>query len=100
MSSGHRFFFGKVSNCWLNSYGKFGGPFFAICEKPEGGGGITAPPAVRGITLVSITNKSKHWRIQRASGADAPPVVSEISENFTFSVGKRNVSKFCETTLF
>ena len=36
-------FFEDVSNCWLNSYGKFGGAtrrrFFAICEKPEGGGG-------------------------------------------------------------
>ena len=36
-------------DCWLNSYGKFGGAantrrrFFAICEKPEGGR-ITAPP--------------------------------------------------------
>ena len=34
-------FFGNVSNCWLNSYGKFGGAtrrrFFAICEKPYGG---------------------------------------------------------------
>ena len=40
-------FFGNVSNCWLNSYGKFGGAtrrrFFAICEKPEGGGRISAP---------------------------------------------------------
>ena len=41
---GHRVtFFGNVSNCWLNSYVKFGGAtrrrFFAICEKPYGGGG-------------------------------------------------------------
>ena len=39
---GSSFFFGKVSNCWLNSYGKFGVAtrrrFLAICEKPEGGG--------------------------------------------------------------
>ena len=40
---GHRVvvFFRNVSNCWLNSYGKFGGAtrrrFFAICEKPYGG---------------------------------------------------------------
>ena len=44
------FFFGNVSNCWLNSYGKFGGGtrrrFFPICEIPEGGG--KPPPAVRG----------------------------------------------------
>ena len=44
---GSSFFF-NVSNCWLNSYGKFGGAsrrrFFAICEKPEGGGVISAPP--------------------------------------------------------
>ena len=37
-------FFGNVSNGWLNSYGKFGGRyappfFFAIYEKPDGGGG-------------------------------------------------------------
>ena len=29
-----------MPNCWLNSYGKFGGAtrrrFLAICEKPEG----------------------------------------------------------------
>ena len=41
-------FFGNVSNCWLNSYGKFGGAtrrrFFAICEKPEGGGVDIRPP--------------------------------------------------------
>ena len=47
MSSGHRFF-EDVSNCWLNSYGKFGGAtrrrFFAICEKPEGGGADNRPP--------------------------------------------------------
>ena len=36
-------FFGNVSNCWLNSYG---------CEKPEGGGRITAPSAVRGLNYV------------------------------------------------
>ena len=42
-------FFRNASNCWLNSYGKFGGAtrrrFFATCEKPEcgGGGRITAP---------------------------------------------------------
>ena len=49
--------FGNLSNCWLNSYGKFGGatrrrlapPFFAICEKPEGGGADKRPPAVRGL---------------------------------------------------
>ena len=37
---GSSFFFRIVSNCWLNSYGKFGGAtrrhFFAICEKSEG----------------------------------------------------------------
>ena len=41
-------FFRNVSNCWLNSYGKFGGAtrrrFFAICEKPERGGGWYPPP--------------------------------------------------------
>ena len=43
-------FFRNVSNCWLNSYGKFSGAtrrrFFAICEKPYGGGGVEInPPA-------------------------------------------------------
>ena len=45
-SSGRRFF-RNVSNCWQNSYGKFGGAtrrrFFAICEKP--GGVEINPPA-------------------------------------------------------
>ena len=53
VSSSHRFF-GNVSNCWLNSYGKFGGAtrrrFFAIHEKPEGGGADNRPPAVRGLS--------------------------------------------------
>ena len=50
---GHRIivFFGNVSNCWMNSYGKFGGAtrrhFFAIREKSEGA--ANRPPAVRGI---------------------------------------------------
>ena len=51
---GHRVvvFIRNVSNCWLNSYGKFGGAtrrrFFAICEKPYGGGGVkSTPPPVR-----------------------------------------------------
>ena len=43
-------FFGNMSNCWLNSYGKFDGAtrrrFFAICEKLYGGGvEINPPPA-------------------------------------------------------
>ena len=41
-------FLGNVSNCWLNSYGKFGGAtrhrFFAICEKPEGTDNRPPPP--------------------------------------------------------
>ena len=47
-------FFGNVSNCWLNSYGKFDGAmrrrFFAICEKPEGAD--NRPPAVRGLNQI------------------------------------------------
>ena len=49
--SGSSFFFINVSNCWLNSYGKFGGatrrPFFAICEKPYGGVEINPPAGAR-----------------------------------------------------
>ena len=41
-------FFGNVSNCWLNSYCKFGGAtrrrFIAICEKPEGADNRPPPP--------------------------------------------------------
>ena len=59
-SSGRRFF-RNVSNCWLNSYGKFGGAtrrrFFAICEKPQGGGGWNQPPPpVRGLTKTLKTS--------------------------------------------
>ena len=45
------YFFGYVSNCWLNSYGKFGGAtrrrFFAIgMRKTLRGGGVEInPPA-------------------------------------------------------
>ena len=50
-------FFGNVSNCLLNSYGKFGGAtrrrFFPICEKPEGGW-YPPPPAVRGLTQKTL----------------------------------------------
>ena len=57
-------FFGNVSNCWLNSYGKFGGAtrrrFFAICEKPEEGGGwYPPPPAVRGLNDLSVGHTCK-----------------------------------------
>ena len=52
-------FFGNVSNCWLNSSGKFGGAtrrrFLAICEKPYGGVEINPPPPpVRGLRLVAF----------------------------------------------
>ena len=54
-------FFGNVSICWLNSYGKFGGAtrrrFFAIWEKPYGGGVEVNPPPVRGLIIKSINNK-------------------------------------------
>ena len=49
---GHRVivFCGNVSNCWLNSYGKFGvairaAVFFAICEKNLTGRLKSTPPA-------------------------------------------------------
>ena len=45
-------FFRNVSNCWLNSYSKFGGAtrrrFFAICEKPYGGVEINPPRRCEG----------------------------------------------------
>ena len=44
-------FFGNVPNCWLNSYGKFGGAmrrrFFTICEKPYGEVEINPPAGAR-----------------------------------------------------
>ena len=50
-------FFGNVSNCLLNSYGKFGGAmrrrFFAAKNRTGGGGGWNQPPPVRGLTLYS-----------------------------------------------
>ena len=54
-------FFGNVSNCWLNSYGKFGGAtrrrFLAICEKPYGGGVEINPPAGARVNDVSTNRK-------------------------------------------
>ena len=66
---GHRVivFFGNVSNCWLNSYGKFGGAtrrrFFAICEKPYGGGVEInpPPPPVRGLRARLRNNGSARY---------------------------------------
>ena len=57
-------FFVNLSNCWMNSYGKFGGAtrrrFLAICEKPYGGGGLkSTPPPVRGLTAVDTTATNK-----------------------------------------
>ena len=53
-------FFGNVSNCWLNSNGKFGGVtrrrFPAICEKPYGWVEINPPPPVRGLTSLTEYN--------------------------------------------
>ena len=46
-------FFGNVSNCWLNSYGKFGGAavFSLSAKNLRGGGANNRPPrAVRGLT--------------------------------------------------
>ena len=45
-----------MSNCWLNSYGKFGGAtrrcFFSLSAKNlRGGGADNRPPAVRGLNL-------------------------------------------------
>ena len=78
-------FFRNVSNCWLNSYGKFGGAtrrrFYAICEKPYGGVEINPPPAGARVKSSSPTHMMlgrKDRRFTRAivSIADvaAPPV--------------------------
>ena len=53
---GTYFIFFTSVNCWLNSYGKFGGAarrrFFTICEEPEGAD--NRPPAVRGLIVPLI----------------------------------------------
>ena len=68
-----------MSNCWLNSYGKFGGAtrrrFFAICENPEGR--ITAPSAVRGLRALHTKAKSR-W-CPRLGGAVPPLVVAAFN---------------------
>ena len=57
VSSGNRFF-GKESNCWLNSHGKFGGAtrrrfFFSLSAKNLRGAD-NCPPAVRGLMWVNV----------------------------------------------
>ena len=60
-------FFGNVSNCWLNSYGKFGGAtrrcFFCYLRKTVRGGGEINPPAgarVRDVNLSSLGAAVQH----------------------------------------
>ena len=49
-------FFGNVSNCWLNSYGKFLAicAVFSLSAKNLTGGWNQPPPPVRGLTLASL----------------------------------------------
>ena len=51
--------FGNVSNCWLNSYGKFGGAtrrrFFRYLRKNLSGEADNRPPAVRGSKPLKIS---------------------------------------------
>ena len=60
-----------MSNCWLNSYGKFGGAtrrrFFAICEKPQGGGLKSNPPAGARVNILDQMpwSSSSHLRVFR-----------------------------------
>ena len=60
-------FFLNVSNCWLNSYSKFGGAtrrrFSAICKKPEGGGADNRPPPGRARVKASLLTIFYHCHI-------------------------------------
>ena len=76
MSSGHRFLWKCVvcvfdGNCWLNSYGKFGGAtrrrFFANCEKPEKEVDIRPPP---GRARVNIVVSPPHQLARVGAGSD------------------------------
>ena len=55
---GSSFFYGNVSNCWLNSYG--GAVFFAVCEKPQDNRPPPPSPAVRGLKHRSAVQALKH----------------------------------------
>ena len=55
-SSGHRFFW-NVSNCWLNSYGKFGGAVFSLTGKNRTGGWNQPPVGAR---VNNYTLKESH----------------------------------------
>ena len=74
-------FFRNVSNCWLNSYGKFGGAtrrrFFAICEKPQGGGlKSTPPPPVRGLKSVMGPGRAAKTQIFPLNTKELAPLAA------------------------
>ena len=62
-------FFGNVSNCWLNSYAKFGGArrrrFSLSAKNLRGGGGY--PPAVRGLRWYGMLFKHFEYASLRCS---------------------------------
>ena len=63
---GHRVvvFFRNVSNCWLNSYGKFGGAtrrrFFRYLRKTLGGGGLKSTPPPAGARVKCFEGRAKY----------------------------------------
>ena len=100
MGSSGLCFFGNVSNCSLNSYGKFGGAmrrrfFFAICEKPEGRGRKTAPglarvkAAVHWLRVGAIIAEFKMGGYMLSADSACPQHVAAqrvlIAAHFTFS---------------
>ena len=58
-----------MSNCWLNSYGKFGGAarrrFFAICEKLYGGVEINPPAGARVKTCIPLGHGIEYCQAHR-----------------------------------
>ena len=52
-------FFGNVSNCWPEQlwhiWRRYAPPFFAICEKPDGGGERIPPPPGRARVRLNLS---------------------------------------------
>ena len=93
-SSGHRFFF-NVSNCWLNSYGKFGrSRFFAICEKPYEG--VKSPPVGARARTCHALNRCQKSFFLCDSNIAAPKIMAMKVFTNTRMCSYQNLGDHCE----
>ena len=95
-----------MSNCWLNSYGKFGGAtrrrFFAICEKPQGGMKSTPPPPVRGLRSIATSRSKVGSKVKVWSRSNKKRLIlilrgESLSQGLSMACGHRYQISSCVT---